>query len=316
MNRFRFSAAPPRRRRIIYLVPNLLTALGFLCGFFSNHLLNPRRLFISCYRHLFVCLFRQHRRSRRPHEPRPAVTSGPTTIPCLICSASAWHRPCSTTSGPLPIRQPKWAGRFGWAVAFLYASCAALRLARFNVQLEKSDKRFFVGLPCPVAATFIASIQWMTVRQNLPMELWFWLALGAMFAIALLMASNLPYFSFKTLSFGPRIPFSGLILVVGAIALALFDPYLCVFVALALYTFHGFALFGWKILRRRSSRNRVAAEPKSLGMTTPTQVGGGTGSKIAMAQLNAVVGDPSANASALIKSLQQAQDDPPIDGFS
>ena len=43
-------------------------------------------------------------------------------------------------------------GRIGWLAAFLFAACGALRLARFNVQTRKLDKRHFVGLPIPAAA--------------------------------------------------------------------------------------------------------------------------------------------------------------------
>ena len=262
MSTLRSSAAPPRRRRIIYLVPNLFTALGFLCGFFSI-ISSIRGDFSAAVIAIFLSAFFDNIDGRVARMTKTSSDFGAhyDSLSDLLCFGMApalLYYQWAFVNPPSEV-----AGRFGWAIAFLYASCAALRLARFNVQLEKSDKRFFVGLPCPVAATFIASIQWMTMRHNLPMELWFWLALGAMLVVALLMASNLPYFSFKTLSFGPRISFSGLILVVGAIALALFDPYLCVFVALALYTFHGFALFGWKILRRRSSRNHPATEPKT-----------------------------------------------------
>ena len=256
------STAPPRRRRIIYLVPNLLTALGFLCGFFSL-ISSIRGDFPAAVIAIFLAAFFDNIDGRFARMTNTSSDFGAhydslSDLLCFGVAPALLYYQWAFVNPPTEV-----AGRFGWAVAFLYASCTALRLARFNVPSEKSDKRFFVGLPCPVAATFIASIQWMTARQDLPVELWFWLALGAMFTIALLMVSNIPYFSFKTLSFGPRIPFSGLILVVGAIALALFDPYLCVFVALALYSFHGFVLSGWKMLRRRSSRGRSVSKPKA-----------------------------------------------------
>src|SRR3546814_14381453 len=40
-------------------------------------------------------------------------------------------------------------GKIGWLAAFLYAACAALRLARFNSQVAKVDKRWFIGLASP-----------------------------------------------------------------------------------------------------------------------------------------------------------------------
>ena len=51
-------------------------------------------------------------------------------------------------------------GKLGWAAAFIYAACAALRLARFNTQIGIVDKKHFVGLASPAAAAIIASIVW------------------------------------------------------------------------------------------------------------------------------------------------------------
>jgi CDP-diacylglycerol--serine O-phosphatidyltransferase len=50
----------------------------------------------------------------------------------------------------------KGYGRFGWLAAFLFVACGALRLARFNVQLETVQKKHFLGLPNPAAAATIA----------------------------------------------------------------------------------------------------------------------------------------------------------------
>src|SRR3546814_21141225 len=51
-------------------------------------------------------------------------------------------------------------GKIGWLAAFLYAACAALRLARFNSQVAKVDKRWFIGLASPAAAGLLASFVW------------------------------------------------------------------------------------------------------------------------------------------------------------
>ena len=54
----------------------------------------------------------------------------------------------------------EWAlrglGKPGWIAAFVYCSCAALRLARFNTNIGVVDKRFFQGLPSPAAAAIPA----------------------------------------------------------------------------------------------------------------------------------------------------------------
>ena len=52
-------------------------------------------------------------------------------------------------------------GKFGWSAAFIYVACAALRLARFNTQIDTADKNYFTGLASPAAAAIIASTVWV-----------------------------------------------------------------------------------------------------------------------------------------------------------
>src|SRR6185312_14495723 len=54
---------------------------------------------------------------------------------------------------------PVWS-KVGWCAAFLYAACAALRLARFNTQVGVADKRYFQGLASPAAAGLCMSFVW------------------------------------------------------------------------------------------------------------------------------------------------------------
>ena len=58
----------------------------------------------------------------------------------------------------------EWAlgslGKVGWMVAFIYVAGAALRLARFNTQVGKADKRYFIGLASPAAAALVAGTVW------------------------------------------------------------------------------------------------------------------------------------------------------------
>lgn len=99
----------------------------------------------------------------------------------------------------------------GWIVALVFAICAALRLARFNVMIDDPNKpawagNFFTGIPAPLGA--------MTVL--LPIYLYFlgvgsnnglvtiWLTFFYTLAIALLMVSRLPVFSGKRV--GKRVP--------------------------------------------------------------------------------------------------------------
>ena len=57
--------------------------------------------------------------------------------------------------------------KLGWIAAFIYCACAALRLARFNTQLDVVDKRFFQGLPSPAAASLVAGLVWAIEQHRL-----------------------------------------------------------------------------------------------------------------------------------------------------
>jgi len=99
-------------------------------------------------------------------------------------------------------------GNAGWAASFIFMSCAALRLARFNVQLGTVDKRFFVGLQSPVAAGLVTFIVWVAYKYEV--EPGFWVAVGTAALTAftgLLMVSNYRYYSFKEIHFKGTVPY-------------------------------------------------------------------------------------------------------------
>ena len=119
-------------------------------------------------------------------------------------------------------------GKLGWSAAFIYVACAALRLARFNTQIETADKNYFTGLASPAAACVIGSTVWVChdlgwVGENLPYELSIIVALLTA-AIGFLMIANFPYYSFKGIDFRGRVPFVVMIAVVLIFGLVTVDP--------------------------------------------------------------------------------------------
>lgn len=99
------------------------------------------------------------------------------------------------------------AGRVGWCVAFIYAACAALRLARFNVQAEIIDKRFFNGLPSPSGAAFVVGTMVVLMDSNLSDKTLTVFALVATLLGGLFMVSNFTYYSFKNIEAINKVPF-------------------------------------------------------------------------------------------------------------
>ncbi|MBW1645262.1 MAG: CDP-diacylglycerol--serine O-phosphatidyltransferase [Deltaproteobacteria bacterium] len=130
-------------------------------------------------------------------------------------------------------------GRFGWLAAFLFLACGALRLARFNVQVDTADKRYFTGLPIPAAASMVASTVMIffqlggsgTVRNIFILLL--------IYGLAFLMVSNVKYHSFKDSLARDRAPFQFLVMAVIFIVILVAEPQITLFVLFALYVFSG-----------------------------------------------------------------------------
>ncbi len=90
-------------------------------------------------------------------------------------------------------------GRWGWLAAFIYVAGAALRLARFNSNINIVDSRFFQGLPSPAAAALTAGFVWLSVDNRLPISgAHSWIAFFITVYAGLTMISNVPFFSGKS----------------------------------------------------------------------------------------------------------------------
>lgn len=132
-------------------------------------------------------------------------------------------------------------GKIGWLLAFFYASATAMRLARFNTQIEPSSgiKRYFYGLPSPSAAAFLASAVWLQVRFDINNTTTLALtALATIFA-GLMMMTTVRYFSFKQLAVNGRVPFISLLLVVIIFVGIAIDPPVVLFLGCLIFALSG-----------------------------------------------------------------------------
>lgn len=145
------------------------------------------------------------------------------------------------------------AGKLGWLAAFIYATCAALRLARFNTQIGVADKRYFQGLASPAAAAVIVGLVWTSESYDIsgPDLMYFAAFLTAI--IGGLMVSRFSYYSFKDLDLRKRVPFVAIIAVMLAFVFLTLETATVLFSLFFVYALSGpvVSLFRWNRKRLR-----------------------------------------------------------------
>jgi CDP-diacylglycerol--serine O-phosphatidyltransferase len=153
-------------------------------------------------------------------------------------------------------------GKIGWLGAFFLVACAALRLARFNVQMGSEEKKHFTGMPTPAAAMVIATtvlsydeiidllnaVHFERTAELFGMDYWI---LGLTFLLAGLMVSNIAYHSLKEANLKERRPFGLLVAFVAFLAVVAYRPALVLFLVSISYVISGIAEAFYRLLKRR-----------------------------------------------------------------
>lgn len=130
-------------------------------------------------------------------------------------------------------------GKFGWLAAFIYAVATSLRLARFNVQLGKSGKRYFQGLPCPAAAAVIVGLVWVGMDLGIDAHRFSIIFAVLTILVGVLEVSNVRYRSFKDANLKSHVPFVVILAVVLIIVLISIDPSKVLFTIFFAYAVSG-----------------------------------------------------------------------------
>lgn len=252
--------APTRtpRHRGIYLLPNLLTTGAMFAGFYAI-IAGIRGDFIAAAIAIFVAALLDGM------DGRVARLTGTQTdfgvqydslsdlvsfglAPALVMYT--WSLQALREYGPL------W-GKIGWAAAFIYAACAALRLARFNTQAGVADKRYFQGLASPAAAGLCMAFVWAMQKDGVSgAEMVFVTPFVAVIA-GLLMVSRVRYFSFKAMPGNDRVSFLWVIAAVLVLVLLAIDTAHVLLAIGVVYVVSGLVLtlYGRAMHRRRRLRH-------------------------------------------------------------
>ena len=236
------------RRRGIYLLPNLFTTAALFAGFYAIVSAMQGR-FEPAAIAIFVAMILDGIDGRVARLTNTQTDFG-AEYDSLSDMVSFGLAPA------LVIYQ--WSlfsmGKLGWLAAFIYAATAALRLARFNTQVEHADKRYFLGLASPSAAAIIAGAVWVgetyvVIPEDLSYVMW-----AITVAVGLLMVSNVRYYSFKTINLRERVPFVVVLVIVLILVLISSNPPVVLFGGFFVYALSGPVLTLIQLRRRRAER--------------------------------------------------------------
>lgn len=222
-----------QHRRGVYLIPNLLTTSALFAGFYAI-ISSMNGDFVKACIAIFVAQLldgadgRVARMTHTQSEFGAQYDSMSDIIafglaPALL--AFQW-----SLSG---------MDKVGWVAAFIFVAGAALRLARFNVQIGKVDKKYFVGLASPAGAAVIWASIWSLEEFGISGDQVSWLMVVLVPLIGILMVSPVRYFSFKDISAQRRVPFFALLAIVLVFALIALDPARVLLGFALTYALHG-----------------------------------------------------------------------------
>lgn len=231
------------RARGIYLLPNLFTTGGLFGGFFAIIAASQGRIEAACVA-IFVAAIldgldgRVARLTNTQSEFGVQYDSLADLVSFGMAPAMLMYHWALLSLRLDGVTQ----GKIGWLGAFLYAACAALRLARFNSQVAVVDKRWFIGLASPAAAGLVASAVWVSHEFGWTGEELRYPALALTVIAGLLMVSRIRYNSFKGSGHGPksdRVPFFALLIPLAVLIALWIAPAITLLTATALYALSG-----------------------------------------------------------------------------
>lgn len=139
--------------------------------------------------------------------------------------------------------------RIALAGAFIYAACAALRLARFNVQIDVVDKRFFNGLPSPAAAAVVAGFVLLMDDLDIDGIDVAWWAFAITLISGISMVTTAQFFSFKAMS-RRAVSFTALAMFAVGFGFMLVDPPKVIFAVCLAYLVSGYIVWLWRLIER------------------------------------------------------------------
>lgn len=236
------------RRRGIYLLPNLFTTAGLFAGFYAIVQAMNGRFEVAAIA-IFVAMVTDSLDGRVARLTRTQSAFG-VEYDSLSDMVAFGVAPALV----IYVWALQGLGKLGWFAAFIHCAGAALRLARFNTQVEVADKRYFQGLPSPAAAALIAGLVWAMSDFRIKGQDIAWLAWFVTLFSGLTMVSSVRFYSFKDVNWRKSVPFVFMLLLVLVFLLISYDPPTVLFGLFVVYGLSGYGQWVWEWKKRREAK--------------------------------------------------------------
>ncbi|MFM9426827.1 CDP-diacylglycerol--serine O-phosphatidyltransferase [Variovorax sp. GrIS 2.14] len=261
---------PRKRRKGIYILPNLFTLAALFGGFYSIVMAMNGRFDLAALG-VFAAMILDSLDGRvaRMTNTQSAFGEQMDSLSDMVSFGAA----------PALIAYEwslKGLGRWGWIAAFVYCACAALRLARFNVNTGVVDKRWFQGLPSPAAAALVMGFIWLMTESGkrggevlyLSWAQITWITFGFTLYAGLTMVTNAPFYSFKDFRKARSVPFAAIVLIALGIAVINIDPPTVLFSLFVIYGLSGYVVYAWRKAKGQpvSVISMSTDEPDEVGL--------------------------------------------------
>ena len=251
-----------KRRKGIYILPNLFTLAALFGGFYAVVMaMNGRFDLAAAGVFSAMVLDSLDGRVARMTNTQSAFGEQMDSLADMVSFGAA----------PALIAYEwglKGLGRWGWVAAFVYCACAALRLARFNVNTTVVDKRYFQGLPSPAAGALVAGFIWVMNDIGVKGFEVAWVMFAVALYAGLTMVTNVPFYSFKDIRMKRSVPFAVIVMIALGIAVINIDPPIVLFAVFVVYGLSGYGVYGWRKVKgqRTSVISTSTDEPEESGL--------------------------------------------------
>ena len=234
------------RRRGIYLLPNLFHTAALFAGFYAIvQAMNQRFEIAAVAIYIAMVLDGLDGRIARLTRTQSEFGAEYDSLSDMVSFGAAPALVIYEWS-------LKGLGKMGWVAAFVYCAGAALRLARFNTNIDVVDKRWFQGLPSPMAAALVAGLVWIMNDLGFGGETWLaWLSWAVTMFAGITMVTNVPFYSFKDINLKKSVPFWAVLAIVAALTVIATKPAVVLFLLVVAYSISGYVQW---VLRGRPGR--------------------------------------------------------------